>query len=547
MILDGRDMTRMGPTRRARRGLARTFQRLELFSMLSVRDNVRVGVESRRNWAHDGGRSSDATEELIERVGLQELADERVDALPTGQARLVELARALAIRPSVLQLDEPASGQDDRETGPSARCLAPSPRRAWPCSWWSTTWAGHAGLRQDSTSSTSAASSRAAPPTRSATTRRCSPPTWAPASGSGRDGGHGRGPDPRADAGRRSEGFRRRGEPPRARAVRAAYDSIDVLFGVDLAVPRGSVMALLGPNGAGKTTTLLIASGLHQPSSGDVVIAGRRINGAGPAELARAGVCLIPEGRGIFPNLTVRENLRMMTYAGCRLAEVEEEAYLRFPRLKERRRQTAGTLSGGEQQMLAMARGLATHQPLCFSLDELSMGLAPIIVEELYALVAQIARSGISILVVEQFAGVVLGVADRAAVMVQRPGQPQRATPAELETALSGAYLGGVGLYRDARRGVPSHQPGEPSVRPAPSCGYRRHDVQRGTSRAFKEEIAALKVRDPATGRDRMWPGARRAPDGGGAPGPPSPRTRTRTAPRTTSSSATPSRWRWAA
>ncbi len=116
VILDGRDMTRMGPTRRARRGLARTFQRLELFSMLSVRDNVRVGVESRRNWAHDGGRSSDATEELIERVGLQELADERVDALPTGQARLVELARALAIRPSVLLLDEPASGQDDRET-----------------------------------------------------------------------------------------------------------------------------------------------------------------------------------------------------------------------------------------------------------------------------------------------------------------------------------------------------------------------------------------------------------------------------------------------
>ncbi len=224
------------------------------------------------------------------------------------------------------------------------------------------------------------------------------------------------------------------------RAVRAAYDSIDVLFGVDLAVPRGSVMALLGPNGAGKTTTLLIASGLHQPSSGDVVIAGRRINGAGPAELARAGVCLIPEGRGIFPNLTVRENLRMMTYAGCRLAEVEEEAYLRFPRLKERRRQTAGTLSGGEQQMLAMARGLATH-PALLLLDELSMGLAPIIVEELYALVAQIARSGISILVVEQFAGVVLGVADRAAVMVN--GRVSHTgTPAELETALSGAYLG---------------------------------------------------------------------------------------------------------
>jgi branched-chain amino acid transport system ATP-binding protein len=224
------------------------------------------------------------------------------------------------------------------------------------------------------------------------------------------------------------------------RGVRAAYERIDVLFGIDLEVPEASVVALLGPNGAGKTTTLRVAAGLHPASGGDVLIAGRRVNGVSPEELARSGMCLIPEGRGIFPNLTVRENLRMMTYTGTSLANIEERAFSRFPRLKERRTQTAGTLSGGEQQMLAMARGLATD-PALLLLDELSMGLAPIIVEELYGIVAQVAREGVSILVVEQFASTVLGVADLAAIIVH--GRVARSgTPAELEQELSKAYLG---------------------------------------------------------------------------------------------------------
>jgi len=224
------------------------------------------------------------------------------------------------------------------------------------------------------------------------------------------------------------------------RNVHAAYDRIDVLFGIDLEVPVGSVVALLGPNGAGKTTTLRVAAGLHEPSTGDVLVAGRRVNGAPPEELARRGMCMIPEGRGIFPNLTVRENLRMMTYTGTSLAQVEERAYLRFPRLAERRGQTAGTLSGGEQQMLAMARGLATD-PALLILDELSMGLAPIIVEELYGIVAQVAHDGVSILVVEQFASTVLGVADFAAIIVH--GRIARAgRPEELQDELSKAYLG---------------------------------------------------------------------------------------------------------
>jgi branched-chain amino acid transport system ATP-binding protein len=159
-----------------------------------------------------------------------------------------------------------------------------------------------------------------------------------------------------------------------------------------------------------------------------------------PEDLARRGLCLIPEGKGIFPNLTVRENLRMMTYTGTAQRQIEERAYARFPRLKERYKQTAGTMSGGEQQMLAMARGLATD-PALLLLDELSMGLAPIIVEELYEAVAQVAREGVSILVVEQFASTVLGVADYAAIMVH--GRIARVgRPAELEDELSKAYLG---------------------------------------------------------------------------------------------------------
>ena len=229
------------------------------------------------------------------------------------------------------------------------------------------------------------------------------------------------------------------------RDVRASYGKIEVLHGVDLVVPEGSVVALLGPNGGGKTTTLKVASGQMSPTSGCVHIAGTHVNGASADSLARLGVCTIPEGRGIFPNLTVRENLRMATYGGVDMEEVETVAYTRFPRLGERRSQIAGTLSGGEQQMLSLARGLAVN-PALLLLDELSMGLAPIIVEQLYEIVGHIAEEGVSILVVEQFANTVLGVADYAAIMlhgrVTSVGQP-----ADLEEELSAAYLGAAASH----------------------------------------------------------------------------------------------------
>ncbi len=225
------------------------------------------------------------------------------------------------------------------------------------------------------------------------------------------------------------------------RGLRAGYDGIDVLHGIDLVVHPGRVVAVLGPNGAGKSTTLKVLAGLHPSTGGDVMVTGRRVNGARPDDLARRGLCLIPEGRGIFPNLTVRENLQMMTHRGRPMAEVEEQATTRFPQLGRFLGQTAGTLSGGQQQMLAMARGLATD-PALLVLDELSMGLAPIIVDQLYETVAMVAAEGTSILLVEQFARIVMDVADDAALMVQgrivATGRPR-----DLEASLSQAYLGG--------------------------------------------------------------------------------------------------------
>jgi len=223
--------------------------------------------------------------------------------------------------------------------------------------------------------------------------------------------------------------------------VRAAYHGIEVLHGVNLAVPPGAVVALLGPNGAGKTTTIGVIAGLITPTSGQVLMAGRNTVGARPEELARRGVVTIPEGRGIFPNLSVRENLQMATFTGVSLQDVESFTYEQFPRLGERRKQLAGTMSGGEQQMLAMARGLASN-PAVLLLDELSMGLAPLIVEELYGIVAEIAQRGVSILVVEQFARTVLGVADLAAIMVHGVVR-SIGRPADIEAELSTAYLGG--------------------------------------------------------------------------------------------------------
>jgi branched-chain amino acid transport system ATP-binding protein len=214
---------------------------------------------------------------------------------------------------------------------------------------------------------------------------------------------------------------------------------------VDLAVPRGAVVALLGPNGAGKSTLMKVVSGRLRPTSGHVHLGGSHVNGASPDALARAGLCTVPEGRGVFPNLTVAENLRLSGLVGqSTTPEIYETAFTRFPRLAERHDQLAGSLSGGEQQMLAMARALVTN-PAVLLVDELSMGLAPLIVKQLYEVLERIADEGVTVVAVEQFAETALAVADFAAVM----GHGRIVAfdvPSAIRGDLASLYLGGAAV-----------------------------------------------------------------------------------------------------
>jgi len=227
-------------------------------------------------------------------------------------------------------------------------------------------------------------------------------------------------------------------------ALKVSYGGIQAVKGVDFEVHEGELVTLIGSNGAGKTTTMKAITGTLGINDGDIEYLGKSVKGQGPWDLVRQGLAMVPEGRGVFARMTIVENLQMGAYVrtdNAAIAQDVDKVFSIFPRLKERRDQLAGTMSGGEQQMLAMARGLAVD-PALLILDELSMGLAPIIVAELYEMVAQVAQEGVSILVVEQFASTVLGVADYAAIMVhgriERVGRPD-----ELEAELSKAYLGG--------------------------------------------------------------------------------------------------------
>lgn len=221
--------------------------------------------------------------------------------------------------------------------------------------------------------------------------------------------------------------------------VDASYGHVEALSGVSFELQSGSVLALLGANGAGKSTTVRVISGLLKPVRGRVFVAGTDVTGASPERLAAAGVCVVPEGRGVFPRLSVEEHLRLAAPNRRGADALLEAAFAQFPRLGERRKQLAGTLSGGERQMLALARAVATNPPLLI-IDELSLGLAPLIVAKLYEQVRMLADRGLSILVVEQFAHDVLEVADSAVVL--QHGQVARiGAPREIADELAEIYL----------------------------------------------------------------------------------------------------------
>ena len=222
--------------------------------------------------------------------------------------------------------------------------------------------------------------------------------------------------------------------------IDAGYGDTQVLRNVSINVPAASTVALLGPNGAGKTTLLRVASGLLRPTSGSMTIDGAEVSGYSPHKLVSRGLCHVPEGRGVFPNLTVRDNLLVQSVRGQESAAVER-AVTAFPRLGQRLNQRAGTMSGGEQQMLAMARTYV-QRPSIVLLDEVSMGLAPKIVDEIFEFLARLAAEGVSLLLVEQYVTRALAAADYV-YLLSRGKIVFAGEPSELsDEAVFASYVG---------------------------------------------------------------------------------------------------------
>ncbi len=200
--------------------------------------------------------------------------------------------------------------------------------------------------------------------------------------------------------------------------IHVYYGSIHAIKGVSFEVNEGEIVTLIGANGAGKSTTLNTISGLLKPRSGSIVFEDKNIVGIGASKIVSLGMALCPEGRRVFQEMTVRENLEMGGYTrpAAEIPGSLEDVFKRFPRLKEREKQVAGTLSGGEQQMLAMGRALMS-KPRLLMLDEPSMGLAPLLVEQIFDIIKELHAAGTTILLVEQNAQMALSIADRAYVL----------------------------------------------------------------------------------------------------------------------------------
>jgi branched-chain amino acid transport system ATP-binding protein len=228
--------------------------------------------------------------------------------------------------------------------------------------------------------------------------------------------------------------------------INVFYGAIHALKGISLEVAEGEIVTLIGANGAGKSTTLRTISGLLRPKTGQIVFEGKNIAGLPAQDIVKLGVCQVPEGRRIFANMTVLENLELGAYIRSDSKSIGEDmqgVFKRFPRLLERKSQVAGTLSGGEQQMLAIGRALMSR-PRLLLMDEPSMGLAPLLVKEIFAIIKEINASGTTILLVEQNAHMALSVAQKAYVLetgrITLAGTAKELAESE---AVRKAYLGG--------------------------------------------------------------------------------------------------------
>ncbi|MGY3534959.1 branched-chain amino acid ABC transporter ATP-binding protein/permease [Bradyrhizobium sp. USDA 4452] len=433
--LGDRDVTGMTSHLLARVGVARTFQTTQLFGSLTILENIllaeRVGrlggvVSALRNAETEGFARF-----LLRFAGVDGDVDRLADSLSHGEKRLVEIARALALRPRILLLDEPAAGLSK---GDKQRLTALLRRIA-------DLGIAVIIVEHDMPMIMSLSDlivvldggKRIA--IGDAVAIRNDPLVRKAYLGDATPGEKSRAPRPA-----------RQGTALEVKALDAFYGLSRALNGIDLVVAPGEAVAVLGANGAGKTTLMRSIAGLEPPrATGEVRLAETRIDRMPAHVRARSGVVLVPEGRQVFPELTVKQNLQLGAYArkGIDLDAEIEAMFVRFPRLKERIDQRAGLLSGGEQQMLAVARGLLTG-PKIYMLDEPSLGLAPLVVDELFASFERLRSEGMTIIVVDQMAGHALALADRAYLL--ETGAILKSGAADIiaeDPLLEAAYLGG--------------------------------------------------------------------------------------------------------
>ncbi len=445
LFFEGRSLIRAAPHVRARLGIARTFQNMQLWGSMTVLENLTVPMDALggRNTLSDAlylpfslyaeRASVERARAILHVLALDPHARPLAGDLPAGIQRRVEIARALAMRPKLLLLDEPAAGLDAQETA-------------------------HLGELLQTVRDRFHVSMLLVDHDMSLVMRVCDfmyvldfgkvLARGAPAAIRN---------DPKVIAAYLGEETRQLSgdsdvvvvaspklQPPllQVEHLAAGYGRLEVIRDVNLEVRPGEVVACIGANGAGKTTTLRAISGMIRPRQGRVRMGGRDVTGRSAEHIARMGLVHIPEGRGLFPSMSVEDTLRLVADTTGAVTDLKV-AYDIFPRLRERRRQLVGTLSGGEQQMVALARAVLAR-PRLVMVDEMSQGLAPTIVRQLFDILRVFRERGIAVLLVEQFVESALDIADRAYIF-EHGTIAHTAPAAELRAdrkLMAGSYLG---------------------------------------------------------------------------------------------------------